>query len=180
MTMKATSLIHRDTVLWVAGIPLQRMCSLKFIHSWSETLRVISGVWDSCQDGIWQKEEGWGWCWQAGKWRGLHSSFPPARGQVLCIWSYSNIKLFALSNRNVVFLLLFFSQGPFHLPMYEIRPDDLNQRQILYHYWARWCKWYKYQPLDHIREYFGEKIALYFAWLGKYNFLFRYIRFCAC
>uniref|UniRef100_A0A3B4ZKY2 Anoctamin n=1 Tax=Stegastes partitus TaxID=144197 RepID=A0A3B4ZKY2_9TELE len=56
-------------------------------------------------------------------------------------------------------------EGPFQLPKYEIRPDELNQRQVLYHYWARWCKWYKYQPLDHIREYFGEKIALYFAWL---------------
>ncbi|XP_006810942.2 anoctamin-7-like, partial [Neolamprologus brichardi] len=58
-------------------------------------------------------------------------------------------------------------EGPFQLPKHEVRPDELNQRQVLYYYWARWCKWYKYQPLDHIREYFGEKIALYFAWLGK-------------
>lgn len=62
-------------------------------------------------------------------------------------------------------------QGHFQPPRHEIRPDELNQRQILYHYWARWCKWYKYQPLDHIREYFGEKIAFYFAWLGKRDFL---------
>lgn len=27
----------------------------------------------------------------------------------------------------------------------------LNKRQILKEYWARWGKWYKYQPLDHIR-----------------------------
>ncbi|XP_067447663.1 anoctamin-7 isoform X2 [Thunnus thynnus] len=60
-------------------------------------------------------------------------------------------------------------EGPFQLPRYEIRPDELNQRQVLHYYWARWCKWYKYQPLDHIREYFGEKIALYFAWLGYYT-----------
>ncbi|KAM6924593.1 anoctamin-7 [Xenentodon cancila] len=60
-------------------------------------------------------------------------------------------------------------EGPFQLPNYEIGPDELNQRQVLYYYWARWCKWYKYQPLDHIREYYGEKIALYFAWLGFYT-----------
>ncbi|XP_023812053.1 anoctamin-7 isoform X3 [Oryzias latipes] len=60
-------------------------------------------------------------------------------------------------------------EGPFQLPKQEIPPEDLNQRQVLYFYWARWSKWYKYQPLDHIREYFGEKIALYFAWLGFYT-----------
>ncbi|XP_062316528.1 anoctamin-7 [Osmerus eperlanus] len=60
-------------------------------------------------------------------------------------------------------------EGPFELPDFEVRPDELNQRQVLFHYWARWSRWYKYQPLDHIREYFGEKIALYFAWLGFYT-----------
>ncbi|KAG9332753.1 hypothetical protein JZ751_014852 [Albula glossodonta] len=60
-------------------------------------------------------------------------------------------------------------EGPFKITDNEIPPDQLNQRQILFHYWARWSKWYKYQPLDHIREYFGEKIAIYFAWLGFYT-----------
>ncbi|XP_013932086.1 PREDICTED: anoctamin-7 isoform X2 [Thamnophis sirtalis] len=47
--------------------------------------------------------------------------------------------------------------------------EPSNQRQILFHYWAQWSKWKKYQPLSHIRRYFGEKIALYFAWLGFYT-----------
>ncbi|XP_076085009.1 anoctamin-7-like isoform X2 [Mytilus galloprovincialis] len=59
--------------------------------------------------------------------------------------------------------------GTFEKPKQPIRPEKLNDRQILYEYWARWGKWFKYQPLDHIREYFGEKVGIYFAWLGFYT-----------
>ncbi|XP_058155690.1 anoctamin-7 isoform X4 [Dasypus novemcinctus] len=59
--------------------------------------------------------------------------------------------------------------GPFEVPAGGLPPQSLNQRQVLRQHWARWAKWCKYQPLDHVRRYFGEKVALYFAWLGFYT-----------
>ena len=31
-----------------------------------------------------------------------------------------------------------------------------------------------YQPLDEIRDYFGEKVAIYFAWAGLYTQCLRF------
>lgn len=44
-------------------------------------------------------------------------------------------------------------------------------RYKLFEKWAAVSKWYRYQPLDYIKEYFGVKIGLYFAWLGFYTYM---------
>lgn len=47
--------------------------------------------------------------------------------------------------------------------------DQESQRSLLFNEWARLKNWIKHQPLDTIKEYFGVKVALYFAWLGFYT-----------
>ncbi|KAM4733785.1 anoctamin-9 [Anableps anableps] len=37
--------------------------------------------------------------------------------------------------------------------------------------WARWTACLQGQPITTVRDYFGEKVALYFLWLGWYTFL---------
>ncbi|XP_032525780.2 anoctamin-4 isoform X1 [Danaus plexippus] len=60
---------------------------------------------------------------------------------------------------------------PLHEGRYDQDNEDKTQtdRRLLYLEWARPCKWYKKQPLWLVRRYFGEKIALYFCWLGFYT-----------
>ncbi|XP_074853771.1 anoctamin-5 isoform X2 [Carettochelys insculpta] len=48
-------------------------------------------------------------------------------------------------------------------------PNCDNERYTLYKQWARFLRFYKEQPLDLIRKYYGERIGIYFAWLGFYT-----------
>ncbi|XP_022824031.1 anoctamin-4-like [Spodoptera litura] len=60
---------------------------------------------------------------------------------------------------------------PLHEGRYEVNMSDgtVTDRRLLYLEWARPAKWYKKQPLWLVRRYFGDKIGLYFCWLGFYT-----------
>ncbi|XP_066153785.1 anoctamin-4 isoform X1 [Euwallacea fornicatus] len=60
-------------------------------------------------------------------------------------------------------------------PLHEGRWDQVESdgsvlhRRLLYLEWANFGKMIKRQPLNLIRKYFGDKIGLYFCWLGFYT-----------
>uniref|UniRef100_A0A8C2AG54 Anoctamin n=1 Tax=Cyprinus carpio TaxID=7962 RepID=A0A8C2AG54_CYPCA len=51
----------------------------------------------------------------------------------------------------------------------KVPTKKVRHSRLLHDEWARYGAFYKYQPVDLIRKYFGEKIGLYFAWLGVYT-----------
>ncbi|KAG7156967.1 Anoctamin-8-like 2 [Homarus americanus] len=58
----------------------------------------------------------------------------------------------------------FESEGVIHgiLPLHDYKK--------LEHLRATWVQtFFRYQPIEAIQEYFGSKIAIYFAWLGHYT-----------
>ncbi|KAG5679996.1 hypothetical protein PVAND_009529 [Polypedilum vanderplanki] len=46
-----------------------------------------------------------------------------------------------------------------------------SRRHLLYSKWASLKKIFHHQPLDYIKDYFGVKIGIYFAWLGFYTYM---------
>nr|XP_019935341.1 PREDICTED: anoctamin-1 [Paralichthys olivaceus] len=61
------------------------------------------------------------------------------------------------------------SAYPLHDGDIEEVNAEPNDRKLLYQEWASYSVFYKYQPIGLIRKYFGEKVGLYFAWLGVYT-----------
>nr|XP_033784511.1 anoctamin-9 [Geotrypetes seraphini] len=53
-------------------------------------------------------------------------------------------------------------------PLHDLK-DELGKN--LKKKWARWRDVLYTQPIPEIRDYFGEKVALYFAWLGWYTIM---------
>jgi hypothetical protein len=47
--------------------------------------------------------------------------------------------------------------------------DTPVSRQLLYKHWASWKCLFRFQPLDEIENYFGTRVAFFFAWLGFYT-----------
>lgn len=50
-------------------------------------------------------------------------------------------------------------------------PSRYSRRQGLRYSWASFSQWYKFQPLNAIKDYFGVRVSMYFAWLGLYNYM---------
>ncbi|XP_059223418.1 anoctamin-2 isoform X2 [Stomoxys calcitrans] len=46
---------------------------------------------------------------------------------------------------------------------------DKSNRELLVREWSDLANWKHFQPLDEIKEYFGAKVAIYYAWLGFYT-----------
>ena len=44
-----------------------------------------------------------------------------------------------------------------------------RMRYNLFTEWASFKKMFKFQPIDAVRDYYGVKVAMYFAWLGFYT-----------
>uniref|UniRef100_A0A3B4BL81 Anoctamin n=1 Tax=Periophthalmus magnuspinnatus TaxID=409849 RepID=A0A3B4BL81_9GOBI len=63
---------------------------------------------------------------------------------------------------------------PLHDSRFNVKSteeDCPNERYLLFQEWAHPKSFYKMQPLDLIRKYYGEKIGIYFAWLGFYTIM---------
>ncbi|XP_055352168.1 anoctamin-4-like [Paramacrobiotus metropolitanus] len=61
---------------------------------------------------------------------------------------------------------------PLHDGPYEEkykRPSNL--RAILYNQWGRFARFVKFQPVTYIKNYFGERVGYYFAWMEFYTLM---------
>ncbi|GAU89255.1 hypothetical protein RvY_01825-2 [Ramazzottius varieornatus] len=60
--------------------------------------------------------------------------------------------------------------GPYEAPKGETKKPT-NLRAALYDQWGQFSKFYKFQPIEHIKNYFGGKMGFYFAWMEFYTIM---------
>ncbi|XP_032203851.1 anoctamin-6 isoform X1 [Mustela erminea] len=81
-----------------------------------------------------------------------------------------NVKKFGINK--LVSSGIYKAAFPLHDCTFNHKSEDVScpsERYLLYREWAHPRSIYKKQPLDLIRKYYGEKIGIYFAWLGYYT-----------
>ncbi|GBP81847.1 Anoctamin-6 [Eumeta japonica] len=104
-----------------------------------------------------------------------HTQFSPAQRSLLVMQILLRAKYDNNETKMGIRRLLNDSTYLACFPLHEGRYDAdgpngaMTDRRLLYLEWARPSKWYKKQPLWMVRRYFGEKIGLYFCWLGFYT-----------
>ncbi|KAB0802428.1 hypothetical protein PPYR_04614 [Photinus pyralis] len=65
---------------------------------------------------------------------------------------------------------IFIAAYPLHAGNWRWTEEGhLTKLQLLAEFWARLSMWYKEQPLNLIKMYFGSEVAVYFAFCGFYN-----------
>ncbi|CAK1593025.1 unnamed protein product [Parnassius mnemosyne] len=104
-----------------------------------------------------------------------HTQFSPAQRSLLVMQILLRAKYDSTETKMGIRRLLndgtYLACFPLHEGRYDVdNPDGTTtDRRLLYLEWARPSKWYKKQPLWLVRRYFGDKIGLYFCWLGFYT-----------
>uniref|UniRef100_A0A3P8U664 Anoctamin n=1 Tax=Amphiprion percula TaxID=161767 RepID=A0A3P8U664_AMPPE len=103
--------------------------------------------------------------------------FPPStRNRIVSIfkqWPFILSVTFKLESRGLLNNGTYTAAFPLHDSRYWTRSRDdkcESERYNLYKHWApdSLC-FFKEQPLNLVRKYYGEKIGIYFAWLGFYT-----------
>uniref|UniRef100_A0A8D2Q5J7 Anoctamin n=1 Tax=Varanus komodoensis TaxID=61221 RepID=A0A8D2Q5J7_VARKO len=92
---------------------------------------------------------------------------------ILCRGEYAirdNVKKFGINK--LLDSGIYKAAFPLHDSRFNYQSEDPNcpnERYLLYREWAHPKNILKLQPLDLVRKYYGEKIGIYFAWLGFYT-----------
>ncbi|ESO12408.1 hypothetical protein HELRODRAFT_62245, partial [Helobdella robusta] len=84
-------------------------------------------------------------------------------------YGHEHQSLFTYGIKNLIANGTYLSAYPLHEGSHKNR-SRMSIRKLLHDNWASSSVWFKVQPLDYIRSYFGEKIGFYFAWLGYYTY----------